>query len=385
MYAASLSRKTLAFALLVVLAACADDPASVTIAPDDAAFDRAAHAPVRMMSRNLYLGADIDHVLEDPAGGGAIAWAEIVYTNYPARAAVLAGEIAARMPHLVGLQEVARYVVLDLGGGPPALTLDFLDLLVAYLAAYGANYQVVSRSTNFQAIIPMGALYVQYVDADAILVLDGVDVHDVGWRHFAPENQVNLDDYVPGLGPNYRSFQWADVTVEGQRLLFVNTHLEVQRWAPVQERQAAELLEFVNERDLPTFMVGDFNSAANRDAPQRAFTRSYAMITGAGFEDLWVRGRGRHTTEGATCCQTSNLANEQSVLDERIDFIFARNTRGARGYAGTADLHIFGHRSSDRFLTSNVMAPELGQYYLWPSDHAGLFGEMRMPPGLMAR
>jgi endonuclease/exonuclease/phosphatase family metal-dependent hydrolase len=388
MHMRMLAGVALALALLLGMGACVDDPGQSILGPEGTSLARGgqgnAPTPVRMMSRNLYLGADIDHVLEDPVGGADIAWGEIVYTNYPARAAVLAGEIAARRPHLVGLQEVALYVMRDMNTFEPVFMLDFLEILGAYLAAYGVPYQMVTRSPNFQAILPMGGFYVQYMDGDAILALAGaVEVRDAGWRHFSPANQVNLDDYVPGLGYNFRGFTWADVTVDRQRLLFVNTHLEVQHWADVQERQTAELLGWVNGRRQPTFMVGDFNSAANPNAPERAKTGSYRMILDAGFDDLWLRGRGRFTNDGPTCCQLSNLTNPESVLDERIDFLFARNTPPQNGFAGGAELHIFGHLPSDRFLTTNDLAPELGAYLLWPSDHAGLYGELTLPVGLM--
>jgi endonuclease/exonuclease/phosphatase family metal-dependent hydrolase len=359
----------LALALLLGMGACVDDPSSPILAPDDAALARggpvASSVPVRLLSRNMYLGGNIDHVLEDPVSGGATAWAEIMYTNYPERAAVMAAEILDRKPHLVGLQEVSRYLVFapdfsPLGG------FDYLDILMMYLAPHG--YEIVTRAQNFQAIIPMGGLYVQYTDGDAILKLSGVDVHDADWKRF--DVQVNLGDYVPGLGFNYRSFQWADVTVEGQRFLFVNTHMEVQRWAEVQLLQTEELLDFVDGTDLPVIMTGDFNSAANRNAEERAMTGTYAMILEAGFDDLWLPHNGVANNSGASCCQASDLSNPTSKLDERIDFIFARDVPYWKGNrSASARLQLLGHRPSDRFKTS------LG-YYLWPSDHAGLFGEI---------
>jgi endonuclease/exonuclease/phosphatase family metal-dependent hydrolase len=359
----------LALALLLGMGACVDDPGSSIFAPDDAALARggpaAPSAAVRILSRNMYLGGNIDHVLADPVGGGDIAWAEIMYTNYPERAAVMAAEILDRKPHLVGLQEVSEYLVFapdfSLVGG-----FDYLDILMMYLAPHG--YEIVTRAVNFQAIMPMAGLYVRYTDGDAILKLSGVEVHDAGWKHF--DEQVNLDDYVPGLGYNFRSFQWADVTVEGQRFLFVNTHMEIQLWAHVQVLQAEELLAFVDETDLPVIMTGDFNSAANRNTEERARTGTYAMIVDAGFDDLWLPHNGIANNSGPSCCQASDLSNVTSELDERIDFIFARDVPYWNGNrSAAAKLQLFGHRPSDRFMTS------LG-YYLWPSDHAGLFGEI---------
>jgi hypothetical protein len=367
-----LLRVALALALLLGVGACVDDSNPIIVPDSDAAFSRgapaAAPAPVRLMSRNLYLGANIDHVLADPVGGGDIAWAEIMRTSYPERAVHIAGEILARMPHVVGLQEVSQYLVLDPTTFTPVGGFDFLDILMAHLAGHG--YSVVARTTNFQAYMPMGGFIVRYTDGDAILALAGVDVISTGWKHF--DHQVDLDDYVPGLGDNLRSFQWADLVAAGQRMLFVNTHLEVQGWAHVQVLQAAELLAFVNEWAGPVVMVGDFNSAANRNAPARAKTATYAMVLAAGFHDLWLPHDGVANNSGPSCCQASDLSNQASGLDERIDFIFARDVPYFAGNrSAAAKLELVGHRPSDRFQAA-------GGYYLWPSDHAGLFGEIRL-------
>lgn len=372
MHFRSLVRLAASLGLVLALGACADDTTSPPLTSTLSTDASAGGAPVRLMSRNMYLGADIDHVLFDPVNGPDIAWYEINRTNYPERAARLAAEIVEHRPHLVGLQEVTRYTLIDPTTFTPIMRVDWLDILMAYLAPHG--YRVVSRATNFQTYLPMGGNLVHYLDGDAIIASADVTVHEDDWKHF--DVQVNLDDYLPGLGRNFRSYQWADVTVNGSRFLFVNVHLEVQGWKEVQVEQTAELLEFVNGKAMPTFMVGDFNSAANSDAPERAKTATYGMVLAAGFDDLWLRGNGRFTTSGPTCCQASDLSNAVSELDERIDFIFARNTPSAKGYAGGANVRIFGNDPSSRFVTTHG-------YYLWPSDHAGLFGELWLPPGLM--
>ncbi|MFW5951798.1 MAG: endonuclease/exonuclease/phosphatase family protein [Gemmatimonadota bacterium] len=373
----SIPRALLLALVAVVPFACTDDVTPDRLLAPDGAVERRADGnagtvPVRLMSRNVYLGADIDHVLADPEAGGDIAWAEIMYANFPERAAELAEEIVARMPHLVGLQEVSEYVVLHPVSYEILYRLDFLEILMDYLGVYGAKYEVVTESQNFQARVPMGGHVVRYTDSDVILALAGVEYDGEGWKPF--EEQVNLGDYVAGLGFNYRSYQWAEVEIEGQSFLFVNTHFEIQRWAEVQEEQAAELLAFVDGYEGPTFMVGDFNSAANRNAAAGHRTGSYQMILDAGFHDLWLPHDGVVNNSGLTCCQASDLSNTASELDQRIDFIFARAVPYWKGNRrAAAKLEVVGERPSDRFLTS-------GEYYLWPSDHAGLFGEILIRP-----
>jgi endonuclease/exonuclease/phosphatase family metal-dependent hydrolase len=378
MHATTLSRLALALALPLALAACVDDPTTVPLAPEDAAFSHAAgvatHTPLRLMSRNVYLGANINRVLEDPVNGPALAFAELMHTDYPSRAAVMAQEIASRAPHAIGLQEVATYdiFILPPGGRVVVQTIPFLGILLTNLAALGASYDVVEVAPNIEVTLPlpyqiMGFdAFVTYRDSDVILVAAGARIHASASMQF--EAAVDL----PGIGRTPRSYQWAEVTVEGERFLFVNTHLEVQSWAAVQELQTAELLALVTDYPGPVFMVGDFNSAANRNAPARARTATYAMVLAAGFDDLWLPHSGVADNSGVTCCQASDLSNRPSQLDERIDFIFARGVaywNGSR--AAAAKLDVFGDRPSDRFQTD-------AGYYLWPSDHAGLAGEIRV-------
>lgn len=367
-----------ALALALLSGACVDDPGRTILSPENALLAKGGSSgasELRVVSRNLYLGADIDHVLEDPISGPDIAWAEIMHTDYPSRAPVLAREIVDRMPHLVGLQEVTRYTLIDPQTLTPVMVVDWLDILLGYLHAFGAPYQVVVRAENFQTILPMGGLLVHYLDGDAILALPGVTIHDQGWQHYA--TQVNLDDFTPiplGLGENFRSYQWADVSVEGLDFLFVNTHLEIQRWAAEQEAQTAELLEFVDGYAGPVVMSGDFNSAANRNAQAHSFTGTYQMVLDAGFDDLWLPHNGVRNNTGLSGVQASDLSNRTSELDQRIDFLFGRDLPYWKGNRAAATaLSLFGHRPSDRFL-----AP--GGYYLWPSDHAGLFGQILLAP-----
>ena len=122
--------------------------------------------PVTVMSRNLYLGADIQRpvlaALAAQAAGGSqqdivvalanathVSRAIVDQTNFPVRSNLLAAEIAETSPDLVGLQEVALWrsglLQLDQVGVPNATTVDydFLQILLDDLAALGAEYEAV--------------------------------------------------------------------------------------------------------------------------------------------------------------------------------------------------------------------------------------------------
>src|SRR2546423_764798 len=73
-----------------------------------------AGLPISVYTRNLYLGADITPLISVPSASGvpavaATLWQQVQASDFPARAQVLAGEIVARAPDLVALQEVTLY------------------------------------------------------------------------------------------------------------------------------------------------------------------------------------------------------------------------------------------------------------------------------------
>jgi hypothetical protein len=92
--------------------------ASTSELPPTARADR----ELTVMTRNLYLGADLDPVVAAASTGNPSAliqavsatWANVVATSFPERAKVLADEIEGSEPLLVGLQEVSLYRT-----GPP--------------------------------------------------------------------------------------------------------------------------------------------------------------------------------------------------------------------------------------------------------------------------
>lgn len=383
--------RTLLFAgfLAALLAGCLDtsplEPASAPLAvPDDpphASTPDPAPGKTVVLTRNLYLGGDIGPLLDpsaDPLEAAATIWNEIQHTDYPSRAARLAAEIAELRPHLVGLQEVTTFTIGPFPSAdfPETVLIDFIDLLQGHLAAQGQGYSVAVRQPNTQVAVPVvvGAdlVTIGYRDGDAILVR-----HDVEWAephaaHFAARPPLELTANIPFL----RGWTRVDARVGAGWVRFVNTHLEIQSFAAVQELQAAELLASLAGSPLPVILVGDFNSASNPSAPADRKTGSYEMIREAGFEDLWTRSN--DPDDGLTCCHASDLSNEIAGFDQRLDLVFARNVPGAAGgYAGAAALEVLGGAPEDRFSANGVS--------LWPSDHAGVAATLRLPPGLLAR
>lgn len=149
-------------AFLGLLAVCLPGPAATA--------KRQGKPPsevVRVMTRNVYLGADLGPGLtagsltELQEAAGQIV-RQVHRTNFPVRSKALAKEILQRKPDLVGLQEVALWrtappsIAPAFNNEPEATTVryDFLDLLLEQLNKNGKNYKAVVVQEEFDFETP---------------------------------------------------------------------------------------------------------------------------------------------------------------------------------------------------------------------------------------
>lgn len=344
------------FAALAMLAvACTDDPASPRM---DAAQVYGHGSGITVLSRNMYVGANVDIVI----GGDpqqipflvAQAFQELGSTNYPLRAELLADEIARTRPHVVGLQEVSlirRQQPGDFLAGNPvpatAVVLDFLPILMEALEARGLDYRVVTTVENSDVELPMVTLQgtlddVRLTDYDAILARGDVATANPVARTFTMTLPVPGTPIVVKRG-----FVAADATVSGRTYRVVNTHLESAH-PGVRLGQAAELVQYLAGETRPIIALGDFNSDAVTGE------QTYQFLLSQGYADAWLARDGR-PTQALTCCQASDLSNTASILDERLDLVLSRNMAGNPVFAD-----VIGDDPSER------------SGGLWPSDHAGV-------------
>ena len=331
-------------------------------------------ATLRVMTRNLYLGADLGPVLAATSAQALVAavtatYANVQATNFPERAEALADEIAENDPHLVGLQEAVLWLSQTPAGQGPAthVELDFLQILLDKLSARGKHYRAVETVTvgsDFEAprSTPSGPQDIRLTDRDVLLART-----DLPARLFSVTNAqaATFQALVPICRPTFgcpsinppilvrRGWVAADATLHGHKTRVVTTHLEPISRA-VQEAQADELLAGPLATALPTVLLGDLNSAAGGvGATPSTATDSYSKLLGAGFTDAWTATRPRDP--GFTCCQAPNLRNPASSLTQRIDYVLFRGSIRA---LATKRL---GGTEADRTPSG-----------LWPSDHAGV-------------
>lgn len=357
--------------------------------------------PVTVMSRNVYLGADINRpvnaaltaqaqgktgpeILVALANATHVTRAIVDQTAFPVRAELLADEITRDEPDLIGLQEVALWrsgaLQLNQVGVPNASTTDydFLQILLDKLEARGEHYRAVSIGNRADVEAPSftGSPFDGTISADArdirLTMRDVVLMHvEDGLTDIADGDQIYTHNLVvTAAGASFRfdrGYQWVDVRSGVTNLRFINTHLEAFS-SDLALAQASEMLTATAE-DRPTVLVCDCNSdplnssiKPNDTVPHKA---PYELITGSGgFTDEWLEWA--PAEEGWTS-GLSELVNDPTAdgFDHRIDMVFGRTATGA---ALTVDRgQVTGTDVADR-------DPATG---LWPSDHGGVVLRLR--------
>jgi endonuclease/exonuclease/phosphatase family metal-dependent hydrolase len=356
---------------LVLSAACSqadllEPPRSDTQADEKLVSNSHAARSVTVMTRNLYVGTDLDAVItaltsSDPADDFPALLAAIEtlrLTAFPLRAAAIANEIARAHPHVLGLQEVSE-INIDLSalGVPVVLHQNFLAILQAALAARGLDYAVAATVENIEATPIPG---ISLIDYDALLVdADRVSVQSAVGQSFS----ANLGEVVPGVVLK-RGWVAATITIGGNPYTVASTHAESGSFPGFSALRALQLTELVGTLGTgsPTVLMGDLN-----DLPGSPM---YQVVTGAGFTDVWRALR--PGVVGNTCCHVKDLSDRHARFDQRIDYVFTRGFEHANKEV-LGKVTLVGDTPSDRI-------PGL-EFQIWPSDHVGVVADLLLPAG----
>jgi endonuclease/exonuclease/phosphatase family metal-dependent hydrolase len=386
--------------LAVAAAGCSVVLATVGTSPAQAHPDDAT-TRTSVMTRNLYLGADIQRPIRATAGktglealvalgNSNVETRGIVdQTNFPRRSKLLAAEIAKAKPDLVGLQEVALWRSGPLELPPPFGTTplgttnatkvdyDFLRILLLDLLRKGTPYWpvVVQNEMDLESPAFLGnpatgpvtqGRDIRLTMRDVILLRVGskLRVLDRGSAQYDTKVPVNVGgtnlDVIRGYG-------WVDVVARGsgKPFRFVNTHLEAFS-SLVALGQAQELLAEATSPDRTTVIACDCNSDPLDDSTKPTdpvptpHSAPYDLITGpGGFTDMWLQWR--PANQGWTS-GLNELVNEPAPgsWTHRIDMIFARPGPGER-------LKVVAGK-----VTGDEPSAKDRRTGLWPSDHAGV-------------
>jgi endonuclease/exonuclease/phosphatase family metal-dependent hydrolase len=367
---------------------------NATAKPKKKAPPKDAPTKVKVMTRNVYLGADLGPAIEAKgitaftAATGQIL-REVTTNDFPVRAKGLAKEILEKEPDLVGLQEVAEWrtgppsLETLLGGSEPhaeTVRYDYLAELMAQLNKGKKRYRaaVVNPEFDFEApadensvpgdgpnsLIANAEINGRLTMRDVILAKIGSGVKTSNPRkgHF----KSLLTEEISGAKVTVvRGWVSVDATVgDSTPFHFVDTHLESfdpQTVVPsIRAQQAAELVAPNGPltSDLPTILVGDLNSDT-KTAVQPGDGQAYETLVKAGMRE-------RSTYEPLGCCLNTSLlpvadGGAASQFDHKVDHIMTRDPNTVK-------------------LVNSSVTGRKPQNGFWDSDHAGLFSTLKLLP-----
>jgi RES domain-containing protein len=273
-----------------------------------------------VMTHDLGVGADLEAVFaastaDVPALVDTL-WAQQQGSSFAARADGIAAGVARYHPHLVGLQSVLQWWEQTPASAAPAdaLVSDYLELLLAALAARGLAYDPVAVTTTADIELT-GASGNDYrlVDREVILARRGMPVSAAEGGTYAAQRTIPIA--VPAV-VNRRGWALVRATHDSGTVRFLSTRLEPTDRA-VQREQAREL-SGISAGSLPTIVVGNLGSN-----PQLPSSPAFGILQGTGAPFVDLAG-----SAGATfpsCCRDPLLSDPNAHLDRRIDWVLGRN------------------------------------------------------------
>lgn len=342
---------------------------------------------ITVMTRNVFLGADLSPAIQattlpQAIDGAGVIWNEVQRTRFRQRAVPLAREIKRSRADLVGLQEVAKWrkQTPSDGGAPPIspipgataatrVEIDFLAILERRLP----GYRVVVVQKEFEAELPVdvdqsdatgtGPLAALGADFDARLTMrDVILVRKASKLRLGKTRKGNyVNRYEANVGgiiiPVDRG--WASVEARSRhrgkvfRFRFVDTHLEAFGDPRIREAQAKELIAGPLDTRRQVVLVGDLNSGiARHNEPERpGDDLAFRAFDAFGMKD-----------NGAvqSCCY-DDLFDRNAVFDHTVDHVLTKpGLKTLRSY-------VTGDDPGERTRAG-----------LWPSDHGGVVSRLRL-------
>jgi len=310
-----------------------------------------------VLTYNVYLGASLSRVLKARSLHDLKQQVEnialqVEENDFVARAYALAEIARVHRPDVISLQEVALWRGDRDGGGmldchdASQVKFDFLAILLNALTNHGLAYQVASVAENEDIEAPTltrGDL--RLTDRNVILVAEHVELLDHDSGHFDAQRSRSFLGFTLSQRKGWVS---ALLKKDGRVFRVINPHLELVD--PYRAEQVDDLLDMVDA--TPTILAGDFNT--NPELSKRKRKRMKSL----GVRDIGIGGL-------PTCCQDKSLRNSVSRLKWRPDLILT-----SKHFERVRAIRVGGRERSARNKRQRM----------WISDHAGVFGVVRLTP-----
>jgi endonuclease/exonuclease/phosphatase family metal-dependent hydrolase len=354
-------------------------------------------AKVKVMTRNLYLGADLSpgmnaKSLQELVNGAGTILNQVDANNFPVRAKGLAREIRTAAPDIVGLQEAAlwRTEPCDQNPLPPKATTVRYDYIASLLREVNRGkklYRVAVVKPEFDFEVwantdgneqtagpncPMGSeINGRLTMRDAILVRKGVKVAHPRTGTFSTLLRVK----PAGVNVDVtRGWTELDATVHGKKVHVANAHLEAFDNSPngnptntgetlgngeIREAQAKELIVgggAASSRKLPVILLGDLNSDVKTEV-KKGDGLAYRALLDAKFVE-------RSTYNPLGCCLNADVlttsgGGKPGDFNHKVDHVMTNKPKKVK------------------LLSSTItgLTPVNG---FWDSDHAGVLSVLKV-------
>ncbi len=246
----------------------------------------AAGNEITVMSRNLYLGADVGVAMElipDFSAASQFMWDQVAATDFTERAPVLAQEVIREDADVVGLQEATNWYCKKNLWSKKVVVYNFTEQFLTATKKLGSEYVLASKdgvsALNIGYSIPAIPYLTMVNDPKAFQPLFGSDSAACGFeigdalvvkkslatQVLAVGNSEYETSYsiIPKIMTIYRGYSWMDLDYNGSKTRIVTTHLE-SLWdkgkVPNAAKQAQQLISDLQDTVMPLIVIGDFNS-----------------------------------------------------------------------------------------------------------------------------
>jgi endonuclease/exonuclease/phosphatase family metal-dependent hydrolase len=311
-----------------------------------------ASADVSVMSRNMYVGANLLPLATSAPGeefenAAAERLREVDSSEPDARMQVMAAEIVEADVDFVNLQEATAWYTGPKGdpAKSPWTRWDYLGALKRELRALGRPYYVVTSSRPLDLEGPSSrGVDVRFRTGNAILLRKRSGIRIERAKSGAFPTQLRIPTRAIGEVETTRGFNYVDFTVDGEKARLVNAHPEAFE-ANIRLQQTKELVSGPLKTKRRVILAGDLNTGP--DLPKPEDRAPYAELAKAGLVD--------RRTPAFNCCFSDDLRT--GTWDHIVDRIMSRPRLPlVRSFIGsTSDTTPSGLLASDHGHVTSVL------------------------------